>query len=140
MRIRWVSELAVLAVHDQQLAEHGGSPGIRNNALLLLALAHPRNLAASATPDLAELAAAYAVGLARNRAFVDGNKRTALVVAAGVFLPLNGYELTANNKDIVRVMLAVADGTLPEIALAAGFRAWMRSIPQQDRGQLTTAY
>lgn len=131
--IRWVSDSVVLALHDQQLAEHGGSSGIRNNALLLSALARPRNLAASASPDLAELAAAYAVGFARNRAFVDGNKRTALAVAAGAFLPLNGYELTAANADIVRVMLAVADGTLPEIALAAGFRQWMRPIPAQDR-------
>ncbi|MGC2617717.1 MAG: type II toxin-antitoxin system death-on-curing family toxin [Acidobacteriaceae bacterium] len=131
--IRWVTESAVLAVHDEQLAEHGGAPGIRNNALLLAALAHPRNLAAAATPDLAELAAAYAVGLARNHPFVAGNKRTALAVAAGVFLPLNGYELTATNKDMVRVMLAVADGTLPEIALAAGFRQWKKPLPAESR-------
>lgn len=124
--IRWVADSVVLALHDQQLAEHGGKVGIRNNALLLQALGRPRNLAASSSPDLAELAAAYVVGIARNRPFVDGNKRTAIAVAAGVFLPLNGYELTAGNKDMVRVMLAVADGTLPEIALAAGFRQWMR--------------
>jgi death on curing protein len=127
--IRWVSHSVVLALHDAQVAEHGGKSGIRDNALLLAALAHPRNLADVPNPDLADRAAAYAVGLARHRAFVDGNKRTAAVVAAGVFLPLNGYELTASNQDIVRVMLAVADGTLPEIALAAGFREWMRPIP-----------
>jgi death-on-curing protein len=132
MRIRWVSHAAVLAVHDQQLAEHGGASGFRNPSLLLEALARPRNLTADPTPDLGDRAAAYAVGIARSRAFVDGNKRTALVVAAGVFLPLNGYELTAANADIFRVMLAVADGSLPEIALAAGFREWMRPVPPDD--------
>jgi death-on-curing protein len=126
--IRWVLESVVVALHDEQLAEHGGAPGVRDESLLLSALARPRNIAAYATPDLADLAAAYAVGIARNHAFIDGNKRTAIVVAAGVFLPLNGYELAASNQDIVRVMLAVADGSLPEDQLAARFREWMRPI------------
>jgi death-on-curing protein len=129
--IRWVSESVVLALHDEQLAEHGGAPGIRDNSLLLSALARPRNIAAYASPDLADLAAAYAVGIARNHAFIDGNKRTAIVVAAGVFLPLNGYELTASNEEIVRVMLAVADGSLLEDQLAAWFREWMRPLHQE---------
>jgi death-on-curing protein len=129
--IRWVSESVVLALHDEQLAEHGGAPGIRDNSLLLSALARPRNIAAYASPDLADLAAAYAVGIARNHAFIDGNKRTAIVVAAGVFLPLNGYELTATNEEIVRVMLAVADGSLLEDQLAAWFREWMRPLHQE---------
>lgn len=123
-----VLESVVVALHDEQLAEHGGAPGVRDESLLLSALARPRNIAAYATPDLADLAAAYAVGIARNHAFIDGNKRTAIVVAAGVFLPLNGYELAASNQDIVRVMLAVADGSLPEDQLAARFREWMRPI------------
>jgi death-on-curing protein len=126
--IRLVLESVVVALHDEQLAEHGGAPGVRDESLLLSALARPRNIAAYATPDLADLAAAYAVGIARNHAFIDGNKRTAIVVAAGVFLPLNGYELAASNQDIVRVMLAVADGSLPEDQLAARFREWMRPI------------
>jgi death on curing protein len=124
--IRWVSETVVLALHDAQLAEHGGAPGVRDESLLLSALARPRNIAAYGTPDLADLAAAYAVGIARNHAFVDGNKRTAIVVAAGVFLPINGYELTASNEEIVRVVLAVADGSMSEPDLATWFRQWMR--------------
>ena len=130
---RWVSELVVLALHDEQLAEHGGAPGVRDRSLLLSALARPQNIAAYASPDLADLAAAYAVGIARNHAFVDGNKRTAILVAAGVFLPLNEYEVTVTNEEIVRVMLAVADGTLPEDQLAAWFRGWMRPTPPEDR-------
>jgi death-on-curing protein len=127
--IQWVSEAVVLAVHDAQLAEHGGAPGLRDESLLLTALARPRNIATYGTPDSADLVAAYAVGIARNHAFVDGNKRTAIIVAAGVFLPVNGYELAATNEEMVRVMLAVADGSMPEIKLAAWFREWMRPLP-----------
>jgi len=126
--IRWVSEAVVLAIHDAQLAEHGGAAGLRDESLLLSALARPRNIAAYGTPDLADLAAAYAVGIARNHAFVDGNKRTAIIVAAGVFLPVNGYEITATNEEVVRVMLAVADGSMPEVKLAAWIREWMRPV------------
>jgi death on curing protein len=127
-RYPWVSEAVVFALHDEQLAEHGGASGVRDESLLLSALARPRNIAAYGTPDLANLAAAYAVGIARHHAFVDGNKRTAIVVAAGVFLPLNGYELIASNEEIVRVMLSVADGSMQEEALAAWFRQWMRPL------------
>ena len=126
--IQWVSEAVVLAVHDAQLAEHGGAPGLRDESLLLTALARPRNIATYGTPDSADLVAAYAVGIARNHAFVDGNKRTAIIVAAGVFLPLNGYEITATNEEVVRVMLTVADGSMSETELAAWFREWMRAV------------
>lgn len=129
--IRRVLESVVLALHDEQLAEHGGAPGVRDHSLLLSALARPRNIATYSNPDLADLAAAYAAGIARNHAFVDGNKRIAIVVAAGVFLPLNGYELTASNEEIVRIMLAVADGSMAEPKLAAWFRKWMRPIPKE---------
>jgi death-on-curing protein len=126
--IRWISATAVSAIHDAQLAEHGGATGLRDESLLLSALARPRNIATYGTPDLADLAAAYAVGIARNHAFVDGNKRTAIIVAAGAFLPMNGYEITATNEEVVTVMLAVADGSISEQNLAAWFREWMRPV------------
>lgn len=126
--IHWVSEAVVLAIHDQQLAEHGGAKGVRDPALLQSALARPRNIASYGRPALPDLAAAYAVGVAHNHAFIDGNKRTAIVVAAGVFLPMNGYELTVTNEELVRVMLAVAEGSMSEPKLAAWFRKWMRPL------------
>jgi death on curing protein len=129
--IRWVSEAVVLAVHDAQLAEHGGVSGLLDQSLLLSALARPRNISTYGKPDLADLAAAYTIGIARNRAFVDGNKRTAIVVAGGVFLPVNGYELSAESKEVVRVMLAVADGSISEPQLAAWFREWMRALAEE---------
>ncbi len=123
---RWASEDVVLAVHDEQLAEHGGLSGVRDLPLLQSALARPQNLEAYGNPDVADLAAAYAVGIARNHAFIDGNKRTALVVAAGIFLPLNGYELAASDAESVRAMLAVADGTMSEAELAIWLRTYIR--------------
>jgi len=124
---RWVGDNSVLAIHDEQIAEHGGLAGVRDPSLLLSALARPRNLAAYSNPDLADLAAAYAAGIARNHAFLDGNKRTAWVVAE-VFLLKNGFELTASDGDGVQAMLAVADGTMPEVKLAAWIREWMRPV------------
>ena len=123
----WVAENAIYAIHDEQIAEHGGLAGVRDKALLLSALARPQNLLAYGTPDIADLAAAYAVGIARNHPFLDGNKRTAIVVAGGVFLPLNGYELVADNREIVRVMLPVAEGLMADAELAAWFRTYMKA-------------
>ncbi|MGD1062510.1 MAG: type II toxin-antitoxin system death-on-curing family toxin [Terracidiphilus sp.] len=123
---RWVSEDVVLAVHDEQLAEHGGLAGVRDLPLLQSALARPKNLEAYGNPDIADLAADYAVDIARNHAFIDGNKRTALVVAAGIFLPLNGYELAASDGESVRAMLSVADGTMSELEFAIWLRTYMR--------------
>lgn len=128
---RWVEKDVVLAIHDEQLAEHGGMKGLRDESLLLSALARPQNLTAYGTPDVADLAASYAVGIARNHAFIDGNKRTALVVAAGVFLPLNGYKLTASDGETVRVMLSVADGSMPEEELASWFRTHTVPLPPE---------
>jgi len=125
---RWVSVDVVLAIHDEQLAEHGGLKGLRDEPLLLSALARPQNLAAYGTPDVADLAASYAVGIARNHAFIDGNKRTALVVAAGVFLPMNGYTLGASDGECVRAMLAVAEGSMPEPEMAVWFRTYTRPL------------
>jgi death-on-curing protein len=127
---KWVTDAAVLAIHDEQVAEHGGARGVRDPGLLQSALARPRNLAAYSSPDLADLAASYAVGIARNHAFIDGNKRSAWVVAE-TFLMKNGYELTASDRDGVITMLAVAGGSMPEQDLAAWFREWIRPLPQQ---------
>ncbi len=119
---RWIGAVSALAIHDEQIAEHGGMPGLRDESLLLSALARPQNLAAYGDPDIAGLAASYAVGIARNHPFLDGNKRTAWVVAE-TFLLKNGYELTAGDRDGVRAMLAVAEGSMPETE----FAAWLRS-------------
>jgi death-on-curing protein len=127
----WVSVDVVLAIHDEQLAEHGGMKGLRDESLLLSALARPQNLAAYGTPNVADLAASYAIGIARNHACIDGNKRTALVVAAGVFLPLNGYKLTASDGETVRVMLTVAEGSMAEQELALWFRTHAVLMPPE---------
>lgn len=121
---RWIKESSVLAIHDEQIAEHGGLAGVRDLALLQSELA-PGNLEANSSPDLADFAAAYAVGITLNRAFIDGNKRTAWVVAE-TFLLKNGYELIANDRDGVMTMLSVADGTMSEPELAIWLRAYMR--------------
>ena len=118
---RWVSSEVALAAHREQLAEHGGGDGIRAAALLESAMARPLNLAAYEEPDAAALAASYAYGIARNHPFVDGNKRTALVVSE-TFLMLNGYELEASDADLVLTFLALAAGDLSEADLAQWFR------------------
>jgi death-on-curing protein len=118
---RWVSSEVALAAHREQLAEHGGGDGIRAASLLESAMARPLNLAAYEEPDAAALAAAYAYGIARNHPFVDGNKRTALVVAE-TFLLLNGYGLDASDADLVLTFLALAAGDLAEADLARWFR------------------
>jgi death on curing protein len=119
---RWVSAELVGLIHDQQIARFGGGSGLRDEGLLLSALARPENLAAYGDPDVAALAASYAYGIARNHPFVDGNKRTALVTA-GVFLLENGYELVAAEADAVVTILALAAGDLTEDALADWIRA-----------------
>lgn len=118
---RWLSIRSVLAIHAEQLAEHGGGTGVRDRALLESALARPLNLAAYGAPDAAALAAAYAYGIARNHPFVDGNKRTAFV-ASVTFLLRNGFELDATEPDAVLTFVALASGKLTEEALASWFR------------------
>ena len=118
---RWVDTDVAYAIHDRQLAEHGGLDGIRDRGAVDSALARPRNFAAYGEPDAADLAAAYACGLARNHGFADGNKRTAWVVAR-LFLADNGCRIRFNPGDAVKMMEAVASGTLGEAALAAWFR------------------
>ena len=121
MNWRWIDKQALLLLHDESLAEHGGAAGLRDEGLLDSALARPLNLNAYGTPDFADLAASYAIGLAKNHAFVDGNKRTALL-ATGLFLHLNGYRLSVSQADATLTMLAVAAGELDE----ASFAAWLR--------------
>lgn len=123
MRWTWVVESVALAIHEAQLAEHGGLAGIRDEGLFLSAMARPQNLAAYGDrPDVSDLAAAYAFGLARNHPFLDGNKRTAFVVME-LFLNLNGYTLEADDAECISTMEAVAAGELPEKNLAE----WLRS-------------
>lgn len=118
---RWVALRVVLAIHDRQIAEHGGASGIRDLGVIESALARPMNLAAYGTPDAAELAAAYAFGLARNHGFVDGNKRTAWITAR-VFLADNNQNLGFDPFDAVRIMEEAAGGEISESELADWFR------------------
>jgi death-on-curing protein len=117
----WLSRELILAIHDEQLAEHGGSTGLRDPGLLDSALARPLNRAGYGEPDIAELAAVYALGIARNHPFIDGNKRTAFV-ALELFLRLNGCLFTAGDAEAVVMMLAMAAGELPDNE----FIAWVR--------------
>ena len=117
----WVLEEAVSALHDRQLAEHGGPSGLRNPGGLASALTRAPNLAAYGDPDAADLAAAYASGIARNHPFVDGNKRSAWVVAR-LFLADNGVTLKFERQEAIEIMLALASGDLTEEDLAAWFR------------------
>lgn len=118
---RWVNPDVAFAVHDRQLAEHGGLDGIRDRGAVESALARPQNLASYGKPDAADLAAAYAYGLTRNHGFADGNKRTAWVVAR-LFLADNGYRLRFDPADAVRTMEGLAAGTIEESQLAEWFR------------------
>ncbi len=118
----WVDRDVLLTLHDESLAEHGGGSGIRDEGLLDSALARPLNTAAYGQPDAAELAASYGYGLAKNHAFVDGNKRAAFL-AVGLFLYMNGYRLTASQADATRAVLALAASDIDE----AQFAQWVRS-------------
>ena len=120
-RWRWVRADVVHAIHDRQLAEHGGSAGVRDEAALDSALTRPRNLAAYKHPDAAALAGAYAYGIVRNHPLVDGNKRTGWVVAR-LFLAQNGYSLKFDPHDAVQTIETLASGKLSEPRLADWFR------------------
>jgi death on curing protein len=118
----WLSRELILAVHDEQLAEHGGASGIRDECSLKSALARPLNRAGYGDPDIAELAVVYAIGLIKNHPFVDGNKRTAYV-ALELFLRLNGLRFPVSDADAVIMTLRLAAGDIPEDE----FIAWVRS-------------
>jgi death-on-curing protein len=118
----WLSRRVVLAIHDEQLAAHGGAAGVRDEGLLESALARPLNRAGYGDPDTAELAALYAIAIARNPPFVDGNKRTAFG-ALVLFLSLNGLELEAPEVDAAVTALRMAAGDIAD----ADFIAWVRA-------------
>jgi death on curing protein len=131
--IVWLEKALVLAIHDRQVVEHGGSAGVRDEGLLESALGRPQQLHAygNPAPDLADLAAALAYGLARNHPFVDGNKRTAHV-AYRTFLALNGADLDATDEEKYVAMLALAEGKLGERDFAAWLRPRMRLVPRGE--------
>lgn len=116
-----MKESTALAIHEEQLLEHGGGQGVRDMGLLQSALARPENLAHYGEPDVFDLAAAYAFGIAKNHPFIDGNKRTAFVVME-LFLALNGVELEASDEECVTKFLALASGDLSE----GGLAHWLR--------------
>ncbi len=118
----WLSRQVILAVHDEQLAEHGGAIGVRDEGLLDSALARPLNRAGYGEPDIAELGALYGIAIARNHPFVDGNKRTAYV-ALESFLLLNGCRFPVSDAEAVVVMLAMASGEIDD----AEFIDWVRA-------------
>ena len=122
MSWRWISKQALLLLHDESLAEHGGGTGLRDEGLLDSALARPVNLASYEEQDAAALAACYGVGIAKNHPFVDGKKRAGLL-ATGLFLYLNGFRLQATQAEVTLTMLGVAAGEISEKA----FAEWLRS-------------
>lgn len=117
----WFSRELVILIHDEQLEEHGGASGLRDPGLLESALARPKQLAAYGTPDVADLAAAYAFGIAKSHPFVDGNKRTAFLLAEG-FLRLQGLRLGASDEQALVAMLGLASGELSQDE----FAGWLR--------------
>jgi death-on-curing protein len=117
----WLSKRLVLAMHDEQLREHGGASGLRDEGLLESALARPVNRAGYGDPDIVELAALYADAIAHNHPFIDGNKRTAFT-ALVVFLDMNGMEFDPPEAEAVVMMLALASSEIDE----AAFTAWVR--------------
>jgi len=121
MSPQWIDLNVVLAVHEQQIAEHGGLAGIRDLGLIESALARPQNLQLHNDPDLFDLAAAYGFGLARNHGFVDGNKRTAYVVTR-LFLVLNGQDVEASAVEKVLTFEKVGNGEIDQ----AGLSSWLR--------------
>lgn len=125
---RWVAADVIHAIHDRQLAEHGGLAGLRDLGAVESALARPGNLAAYGDPDAADLAAAYAFSLARNHGFADGNKRTAWV-AARLFLADHGVILRFDPADAVRMMQDLASGSLPEAECASWLRCRFDEAP-----------
>lgn len=121
---RWIDRRTLILLHDESLAEHGGASGLRDETMLQSALARPLNLVSYGSPDVADLAAAYGVGLAKNHPFVDGNKRAAFL-SVGLFLALNGQRLVATQAEATLVMLDVAASAMDESSFASWIRGHM---------------
>jgi death on curing protein len=134
--IKWIDHRVVLAIHDEAIARFGGLPGMRDESLLLSALSRPQQAAHYLKPDIQSLAAVYAVGVAKNHAFVDGNKRTALFVAA-TFLELNGLLLSLREIDAVTLMLDIANGRANEHEVAEIFRQSCSPIGRAGHHRIT---
>jgi death on curing protein len=127
----WIELRDALAIHDRQLAVHGGGVGVRDRGLLESALARPRQHHAYAdTPDVVEMAALYMAGIVRNHPFVDGNKRTGFVTGI-LFLELNGFDFTASEEDATQAVLGLAAGSLDE----TGYIAWLSENSRRHRGR-----
>ncbi len=139
--IVWIENTLAIAIHDRELAEHGGTPGVRDQKLLESALARPQQLYAygDPPPDLADLAASLASGLARNHRFVEGNKRTA-AVCCETFIELNDARLTADDLELYPAYLALAEDTLPEQQFAAWLRQHIELAPGHRVHEKPTRY
>ncbi len=118
---RWIQREALVRLHAMSLVQFGGLPGLRDAGVLDSALARPEQMAHYGKPDIADFAASYAYGLARNHPFVNGNKRVAFL-ALGLSLRLNGHSLIASQPEATQIVLSLAGGELSEEALAA----WVR--------------
>jgi len=118
----WISRIECLALHDMMLGNYGGAEGVRDEGLLESALARPQQAFAYGNPTMLDLAAAYAGGVVKNHPFIDGNKRTGFMLAAG-FLERNGYEFTASEADAALRTLALAAGEMTE----TGYAAWLEA-------------
>lgn len=123
----WVPFGALTVIHDRQITRHGGASGMRDPALLEMGCARAMNLAAYGSPDVFDIAAAYAFGISKAHAFVDGNKRTAFV-AAFTFLRLNGLNVRPDPSEGVRMMEDLASSTISE----ASFASWLRALMAQQ--------
>ena len=121
---RWIDRRTLVLLHDESLAEHGGASGLRDETMLRSALARPLHLVSYGSPDVADLAAAYGVGLAKNHPFVDGNKRAAFL-SVGLFLALNGQRLVATQAEATLVMFDVAASAMDESSFASWIRGHM---------------
>ena len=130
---QWLREDTVLAIHEAQIAEHGGSAGVRDEGLLASALARPRNAAAYADPGIPELASLYALGIIKNHPFIDGNKRVGAVLLE-LFLEENRYELRASDDELLEAVLGAASGALSEKKFTAWVKQKSRALSVKARG------
>lgn len=139
--IVWIEKALVLALHDRQIAEHGGSSGVRDDSLLQSALARPQQLFAygDPAPDLADLAASLAFGIAKNHPFVDGNKRSA-IVSCETFIELNDATLDASDADLYQAILFLAESKFTEPEFAAWLRSHIRTKPKGQMQEPRVAY